>query len=336
MITGMAALQKGLVSPNETINDVMSSLGSQTAQIQGTEEWGNHYFGYVNIYSALANSSNIYFQVIGRRVFENDPEYIGNIAHEFGLGVKTGIDLPDEQIGTVPSPGWKKEYFKPYYDRKHQQALQDIETKYANLEKGASAADIKKYEQSKKSEINQENWQYQQNTTYYVDWRLFDTFYDSIGQGYNSYSPIQMANYVATIVNGGKHYQPYIVDKIINPQTNEVVKQNQPTLLNKVSISQENLEIIKKAMSEVTGPNGTAGFLFLDTPEFTGGGKTGTAQIGSKDSILGESYNGMFVAFAPYEKPQIAFAGVVEYGGHGGETAGKVAKAAFKKYFGWK
>ncbi len=145
-----------------------------------------------------------------------------------------------------------------------------------------------------------------------------------------------MANYVATIVNGGKRYQPYVVDKIINPLTGEIVKQNQPTLLNQVSISQENLEIIKKAMSQVTSGDGTASWLFADVPEFTGGAKTGTAQIGSKYSVLGESYNGMFVAFAPYDKPQIAFAGVVEYGGHGGDTAVYVAKAGFKMYFGWK
>lgn len=336
MLTGMAALQKGVVTPNETVLDLMSSLGGADAQLQGIEEWGGNRFGYVDIYSALAHSSNIYFQVMGRRVFENDPEYLRNVAHEFGLGVKSGIDLPGEAIGIAPSAAWKKEYSKPYYDRKYEKQLQDIQSKYAKLEAGASAEDIQKYEKSKQKEINQVEWEYDQNTTYHVEWRLFDSFNSSIGQGYNSYTLIQMANYTATIVNGGKHYQPYVVDKIINPLTGEIVKQNQPTLLNQVSISQENLEIIKKAMSEVTSGEGTASWLFADVPEFTGGGKTGTAQIGSKYSVLGESYNGMFVAFAPYDNPQIAFAGVVEYGGHGGDTAGYVAKAAFKKYFGWK
>lgn len=336
MLTGLAALQKGLVSPDETVNDVMSSLGNQDAQLQGVEEWGGNYFKYVNLYSALAHSSNIYFQVIGRRVFENDPEYIRTVAHEFGLGVRSGIDLPLEGTGTAPSAAWKKEFFKPYFDRKHQTQLEEIEEKYAELEKGAAAADIQKYERSKQKEINQVELEYKDNTTYQVEWRLFDAFGSSIGQSYNSYTLIQLANYVAAIVNGGKHYQPYVVDKVINPLSKAVVKQNEPTLLNQVSISQENLQIMKKAMSEVTSGAGTASGLFYDVPEFSGGGKTGTAQIGSKGSYLGDSYNGMFVAFAPYENPQIAFAGVVEYGGHGGNTAGLVAKAAFKHYFGWK
>lgn len=130
--------------------------------------------------------------------------------------------------------------------------------------------------------------------------------------------------------------QPYVVDKILDPATGQVVYQNQPQVLNNVSVSPENLEIVKKGMAAVTSGEGTAAWLFADVPQFSGGGKTGTAQIGSKNTISGDLYNGMFVAFAPYDDPQVAFAGVVEYGGHGGETAGLVAKAAFMQYFSWK
>jgi len=130
--------------------------------------------------------------------------------------------------------------------------------------------------------------------------------------------------------------RPYVVDKIIDPVTGEVVKENQPEVLNTVSVSPENLEIVKKGMAAVTSGEGTANWLFRDVPEFSGGGKTGTAQIGSKTTTSGDLFNGMFVAFAPYDNPEIAFAGVVEYGGHGGDTAGYVAKEAFMHYFGWK
>jgi penicillin-binding protein 2 len=92
-----------------------------------------------------------------------------------------------------------------------------------------------------------------------------------------------------------------------------------------------------RAVVTGSGANaGTAQYIFADLPDFSGGAKTGTAQIGNVNTALGEVYNGVFVAFAPYDNPQIAFAGVVEFGKHGGETAGYVAKAAFMKYFGWK
>ncbi len=89
-------------------------------------------------------------------------------------------------------------------------------------------------------------------------------------------------------------------------------------------------------MSGTTSGEGTANFLFADVPQFSGGAKTGTAQLGSKNTLGADLQNGVFVAFAPYDHPQIAFAGVVDYGGHGGDTAGLVAKAAFMKYFDWK
>lgn len=332
MITGMAALESGVVKATDKFSGSFSSLGSG-----GIEEWGNQNFGMVDLYRGMAKSSNIYFQIIGRKVFDKDPELLRAICHEFGLGVATKIDIPGEGTGIAPSPSWKAEYFKPYYDNRREEKLQAIEKKYTELLADApDENEKKKIQKQKDQEIALVEQDYKEKIAFFVNWRLFDSYNNSIGQGYNSYSLIQLANYVATIVNGGKHYKPYLVDEIINPITKEVVKKNEPQVMNETSVSKETLEIIKKAMSGVTSGEGTANWLFADTPEFSGGGKTGTAQIGSKGTAQGESYNGMFVAFAPYDDPQIAFAGVVEYGGHGGDTAGLVAKAAFKHYFGWK
>ena len=337
MITGMAALETGNTTPDEKIPDKMSSLGSASAQSQGVAEWDPRGFGMVDIYRALAKSSNIYFQVMGRRVFESDPEYIRQVANEFGLGVESGVDLPGEAKGIAPSPEWKKAYFSPYYrdqrDKKMAELAAEYDPKIAAAKDEESRQKLIKQKESEEREV--EAW-YQQALRENVDWKLYDSFNNSIGQGYNSYTPLQLANYVATIVNGGKHMRPHVVDKIVDPVTGEVVKDNQPEVLNTVSISPENLEVVKKGMSEVTSGEGTANWLFRDVPEFSGGGKTGTAQIGSKKTAYEDLYNGMFVAFAPYDNPEIAFAGVVEYGGHGGDTAGYVAKEAFMQYFGWK
>ncbi|MDR3585506.1 MAG: penicillin-binding protein 2 [Desulfosporosinus sp.] len=341
MVTAMAALKLNLTTPYEQIDDKMSSLGSSNSQSGGFPEWGGNYFGLVNLSKALAMSSDIYFEVMGRRVFDANPETIKQVANEFGLGVASGIDLPGEANGIAPSAEWKKSYFGPNFEKSRDKKLAAIESAYAP--KLASATDAKakqKLQAAKDSEINQVNIEYKQNVSEHVDWLVYDSYNNAIGQGYNTYTPLQLANYVATIVNGGKHFQPYVVNKLLDPVTGKTVLENQPKVLNSVSVSPDDLNYVKEGMRAVvtgSGSNaGTAQFIFADLPDFSGGAKTGTAQTGNVGTALENVYNGMFVAFAPYDHPQIAFAGVVEYGSHGGETAGYVAKAAFMKYFGWK
>lgn len=337
MVTAMSALQLKLTTPYEQVDDRLTSLGSLGAQQQGIAEWGGNYFGLVNLYRAMAKSSNIYFEVMGRRVFDSNPEMVGQIAREFGLGIESGIDLPGEAKGIAPSAEWKKNYFGPTYEKARNQKLADIETKYEpQLEQASDEKAKKKLQTQKDAEIKQVEVWYKQAVSENIDWKPYDSYNNSIGQGYNAYTPLQLANYLATMVNGGKRYRPFVVEKLLDPITGETVQQFEPKVLNTVSVSPEVLDQVKQAMRAVTTGEGTANWLFADVPEFTGGGKTGTAQIGSKDTISGEIYNGVFVAFAPYDNPQVAFAGVVEFGGHGGETAGYVAKAAFMKYFGWK
>ena len=341
MVTGMAALKLNLTTPYEQIDDRMSSLGDQWSQSQGFPEWGGNYFGLVNLSKGLAKSSDIYFEVMGRRVFDSNPEAIKQIANEFGLGVESGIDLPGEAKGIAPSAEWKKAYFGPKYVKERDQKLAAIESDYAS--KLANAPDAKakqKLQTAKNSEIDQANLKYKQDVSEFVDWKVYDSYNNSIGQGDNTYTPLQLANYTATLVNGGKHFRPYVVDKLLDPITGDSVQENQPKVLNTVSVSPDILDSTKEGMRAVvsgSGTNaGTAQFIFADLPDFSGGAKTGTAQTGNVGTALENVYNGMFVAFAPYDHPQIAFAGVVEYGSHGGETAGYVAKAAFMKYFGWK
>lgn len=340
MVTAMSALQLKQTTPYEQIDDRLTSLGSLGAQQQGIAEWGGNYFGLVNLYRAMAKSSNIYFEIMGRRVFDSNPEMIGQIAREFGLGIESGIDLPGEAKGISPSAEWKKSYFTNINEnalKSRDEALAKIESDYApKLEQATDETNRQLVQKEKDTEIKKINDLYKLRTLEPLEWQGYDSYNNSIGQGYNAYTPLQLANYVATMVNGGKHYRPFVVEKLLDPITGETVQQFEPKVLNTVSVSPEVLDQVKQAMRAVTTGEGTANWLFADVPEFTGGGKTGTAQIGSKDTISGEIYNGVFVAFAPYDNPQIAFAGVVEFGGHGGETAGYVAKAAFMEYFGWK
>lgn len=337
MVTAMAALQSKVTTPEESIPDVISSLGPLVNQQQGFPEWGGHNFGPVNLFQAIADSSDIYFQVMGQRVFDSTPELVKQIANEFGLGVTSGVDLPGDAKGIAPSPQWKQDYYSPYYKQLYDKKVEAINSKYATEMANALDQSTKqKLQKAEDAEKKQADAEYKSMIAQNIQWHLYDSYNNAIGQGYNDYTPLQLANYVATLVNGGIRYKPYIVDKIIDPLTGKIIQQNNPTIINHVSVSPDILTTVKQAMSEVTSGGGTANFLFADVPEFSGGAKTGTAQIGSKDTLAGNLYNGMFVAFAPYDHPQIAFAGVVNYGEHGGDSAGLVTKAAFMKYFGWK
>ncbi|ATW28571.1 penicillin-binding protein 2 [Candidatus Formimonas warabiya] len=179
-------------------------------------------------------------------------------------------------------------------------------------------------------------WKESSFTGWESTWRPYDTFYMSMGQGYNLYTPIQLANYIATLANGGTHMKPYLVDKIYSPD-NKLLYQFKPKELNKISASPEILTEVRKAMSSVTDPGGTAYSLFKEfPPEIKVAAKTGTAQTGLAGDDKDKDYHGLFVAFAPYDDPEVAFAGIIEYGYHGSSSAGYVAKAVLEEYFGLK
>lgn len=147
-----------------------------------------------------------------------------------------------------------------------------------------------------------------------------------IGQGYVTATPLQLAMYTAAVANGGTLYRPHLVKRIVSP-SGEILKEFAPEERAKVPASPENLKIVREGMLEVTRPGGTSAWTFYDFP-IPVAAKTGTAQK------AGQEYdNAIFVAFAPYDDPQIAIAIVVEQGGSGSLTS-PIAKAVFAEYFG--
>ena len=106
-------------------------------------------------------------------------------------------------------------------------------------------------------------------------WTAGQTLSAAIGQGEHMYTPLQIANYIATIANGGTRYKPHLVKKIYDQRTGEY-RDIQPEALDRIDISPENLKAIFDGMLAVTKPGGTAGSAFRDTVNIAG--KTGTAQ----------------------------------------------------------
>lgn len=154
----------------------------------------------------------------------------------------------------------------------------------------------------------------------------------SIGQGFNAFTPLQLANYVATMVNGGNRYELHLVDKFLDLEGN-VIKETKPVVLEKTEISAKTINLIKEGMLEVTSQvGGTAYGVFNGFP-IPNGGKTGSATYNDTvQSALGRTSFGYYIGFAPYDKPEIAVCAVVFDGGHGGWVA-PIAKSVYEQYF---
>ncbi len=157
-------------------------------------------------------------------------------------------------------------------------------------------------------------------------WVAGDTIQTAIGQSFTSVTPIALANYVATIANGGTRYRTHIIKEIHSSVDGRVVHKSQPSIAANANISPDILEAVKRGMLGVTD-EGSAKQIFSDYP-ISVGGKTGTAQISKK-----ASNNALFVSFAPFDEPEIAVAVVIEHGFRGANAA-YVARDIYNEYFG--
>lgn len=144
-------------------------------------------------------------------------------------------------------------------------------------------------------------------------WEPGETLQAAIGQNDNAFTPLQLANYVATIVNGGTRYRPHLVRGIRRADDGALLKENLPEAIEKINIKPENLNAVLLGMQNVV-EGGTASSAFRDF-NIKVGGKTGTAQTPQGAD------NALFVGYAPYDEPQIAIAAVVENGAHGASIA---------------
>lgn len=156
-------------------------------------------------------------------------------------------------------------------------------------------------------------------------WFGADTLQASIGQSYHAITPVQLANYAATIANGGTRYKVNLIKNIRSAEDNSIVIENKPTVICKIDITEENLNAVKEGMKNVVD-EGSAQAIFKDYP-IKIGGKTGTAQLGKN-----VSNNAFFIAFAPFEDPEIAICVAIEHGVRGANAA-YVARDVFDYYF---
>ena len=275
----LAGLETGKRTARQAIHDV------------GYFNFGGHRFmddkigghGMVDLHKSIVVSCNTYYYQLAN---ELGIEGIASFMAPFGFGDRTGIDLPGEAIGVLPSPEWKRNRFR-------------------------------KPEQQR--------------------WYAGETISVGIGQGYNAFTPLQLANAMAALVNDGKLFRPHVVKYVVDSRTGER-RAIEPEPLREIPLKQAHLKAVLDAMVDVN-KSGTGRRAFQGAP-YSVGGKTGTAQV---FSLRGQRYveknvrerlrdHSWFVAYAPAENPKIALAVLVENGGFGSQSAAPIARQVIDYY----
>ncbi len=273
IITALAGLNEGLIDENTTVN----CSGEYAVGNGKFHCWNRKGHGKVNLRSALRESCDVYFYMLGEKL---GVDRIADYARRFGLGQPLGIGIEGEKSGFVPTAAWKE----------------------------------------KKTGSR---------------WYLGETLSVAIGQGYLLTTPVQLAAMTSGLATGSI-YRPHLVKKILD-RDGKTTKEFQPEVLKRIELKPEHLRLVREGLlAVVNDPGGTGASARLY--EVKVAGKTGTSQVVKlQESKRAVAYqyrdHALFIAFAPYDKPEIAVAVVVEHGQHGGGAAAPVAGQVLRKYF---
>lgn len=273
----MAALSTGKRSASTIINDA----GSWTYGGHTFRSHGDHGLGPVDMVRSIVMSSNVYYYSLAN---EMGVDAIHDFMKPLGFGQITGIDLPGEVRGVLPSTEWKRNYYK-------------------------------KPEQKR--------------------WYSGETISLGIGQGYNTFTMLQLASATATLASGGRQFKPRVVSATQDALTHAQTAVQAPPPVD-LGFKPEHMAVVRNGLVGVV-TSGTSAQVFAGAP-YTSAGKTGTAQavtIGQKEKYNAAKLSeyqrdhALYMAYAPAEAPKIAVAVVVENAGFGAVSAAPIARRVF-------
>ena len=277
--------------------------------------------GKISMEQAIAVSCDtIWYQIAydswvrdgGFRPKSNVKDYFFLNAKGFGVGKKTGVDLPDESTGRLPDRNWKQKYWdsnKGFFCNYQNRALKKDLTPYLTAIAHENCVD-----------------------GYVV--RAGDAVNFSIGQGDTLLSPLQLVDMYAAIANGGTLYQPQVARAVVTP-LGKVVKEFKPVVNGKIPATSSDLAFLHRALRAVA-TRGTAAGLFAKFPVAVSG-KTGTGQgLGRNANGSAKDDTSWFVSYAPSDKPQYAVVMMVSQGGFGATASGGGVKEIYSALFGVK
>jgi len=272
VVTAIAGLEDGVIRPGfEVVCNGSFRFGRRTYRC-----WKRGGHGVVDVHKALVQSCDVFFYRVGLDVGVDRLAYY---ARSLGFGARTGIELPGETTGLVPTRTWKERRFGE-------------------------------------------------------PWMEGETVSVSIGQGFNLWTPLQLASAYAAVGNGGTRWRPFLVKRVQRPD-GTILREVAPESEGSLPFKEETLRLVRSALRGVVHePHGTGGAMRGLPGNVEAAGKTGTAQVvGMKgdapddESLIPEQYrdHAWFVTYVPAENPRLALAVLVEHGGHGGSAAAPLA-----------
>jgi penicillin-binding protein 2 len=294
LVTSVAALEGGLITP-DTVQYDTGSLKVGGVEFKNA---GGAVNGPVALRQALTVSSDVFFYLLGQKAFNTgDGQLLQHWARKLGIGRKTGIDLPGEAPGLLPSQKWRDAGYKEF-------------TRCVAREKPTPV-------------------QISEGKCGFVDrpWSVGDNINLSVGQGDLAANPLQMAVAYAAVANGGRVLKPRLGLRIEDASGRALQRLKAPTA-RKLNIQPEFRQAILDGLrGAASAPGGTS------TPVFDGfpipiAGKTGTAEKGA-----GRADQSWYVALAPYPDPQYVVAVTDEAGGFGADTAAPMARSILAALF---
>ncbi len=288
----------------------------------GSQVFTNHEsagYGSLSLKEALEVSCNtvfyqfandMYFADGGTNANPDAQELMTNTAKAFGLGTRTGIDLPGESAGRIVDRARKVSDYAELKDVYCERA----ETGYPEEEDPDKAELFRRYAEEYCADGSK--------------YRVGDAINFAVGQGDSVVTPLQLATVYAAIANGGTLYQPHVAKAVVSP-TGEVVQEIEPVVNGQIPTDPATLAFIQDALQGVT-QEGTASGAFGGFPldEIPVASKTGSAEVDGKQSTS------WFASYAPANNPRYAVVIMVTQGGTGSETSAPSVRAVYEAIYG--
>ncbi|MDX2030089.1 MAG: penicillin-binding protein 2 [Blastocatellia bacterium] len=296
LFTTVAALNEGVITPEESrIQDGGIQLGNYFMNSISN-------YGRPDVVTAIAKSADGYYYRLGLKM---GVERFEKWLRIFKFGERTGVDLPREKVGTLPTRAFKEMITRNEIKRR----------------KPEGEAWGEKDDEAVRRQAR---------------WSDYDMAASSFGQGFNTLTPIQLLRYVGGLAIGGQMHTPHLLlrvapgrDRLGNEQGE--IRYRDSSIYN-VPMNPAIYDIVKKGMWQAVNAGGTAGAAAVEG--FDVCGKTGTAQVISTEKATKKTQDhAWFMSFAPRDKPELSMVILTENAGFGGKQSAPRAKPIYEEYY---